>query len=53
MTKGTALLLLLLSLFGCTPQLQRRDTSQITEAKEREEQQQKPATPTFTYRPGG
>lgn len=52
MTRGIALLLLLLSLFGCS-QFQRRDTSQTTEAKEREEQQEKPAMPTFTYRPGG
>ena len=55
MTLGTgiSLLLILVPLFGCANQVQRTQTSQTIAEKEREEQQPKPAMPTFTYRPGG
>ena len=49
-----SLLLILLTLFGCASQLERPQTSQAVAEKMQEEQQRnKTAIPTFTYRPGG
>jgi hypothetical protein len=47
-----SLLLMLVSLLGCAIQIQPAQTSQPSAEKGQQEQQKKPAFPTFTYRPG-
>jgi hypothetical protein len=47
-----SLLLMLVLLIGCASQIQRAQTPQPVAEKPQEVQPKKPATPTFTYRPG-
>jgi hypothetical protein len=52
MSLRISLLVMLVSLLGCTTEIQRAQTAQPVEEKAQEEQPKKPAMPTFTYRPG-
>jgi hypothetical protein len=46
------LFLLVVHAFGCASGLERRESSQTSTEKERQEQKKDSAMPTFTYRPG-
>jgi hypothetical protein len=46
------LLLFLVAIVGCASELQPREPAQSVREKTQEQESQKPAMPTFTYRPG-
>jgi hypothetical protein len=52
MTLRISLLVMFVSLLGCTTAIQRAQTSQPAAEEAQQEQPKKPAMPTFTYRPG-
>ena len=52
MTLRITLLLMLVSLLGCTTEFQRTQPAQPVAEEAQQEQPKKSAMPTFTYRPG-